>query len=315
MHAVRFFKNAREYLTPVLAESAFLEKGMLTPDEFVAAGDQLVRTCPTWAWAAGDPSKKKSYLPNDKQYLITKSVPSYRRAVDMYSDSIQESNVSSQMGGENDDDWCAPSVSQKDFDEDEEVLVESEESNEKKQQHSEESVFRVDTGKSEPAPQTEVSKRIDSYEDMMDYEDDSLALDDDAVETLQTPKANDDSTLTARRYDVSITYDNYWRTPRVFLFGYDETGSPMTPEKIFEDIMQDYAQKTVTIEPHPHTSRPQASIHPCQHSAAMKGVLEALIEDEKKVPGVDQYLFIFLKFLQSVIPTIEYDYTIGVQMK
>ena len=33
MHAVRFFKNAREYLTPVLAESAFLEKGMLTPDE------------------------------------------------------------------------------------------------------------------------------------------------------------------------------------------------------------------------------------------------------------------------------------------
>ena len=133
-------------------------------------------------------------------------VPSYRRAVDMYSDSIQESNVSSQMGGENDDDWCAPSVSQKDFDEDEEVLVESEESNEKKQQHSEESVFRVDTGKSEPAPQTEVSKRIDSYEDMMDYEDDSLALDDDAVETLQTPKANDDSTLTARRYDVSITY-------------------------------------------------------------------------------------------------------------
>jgi hypothetical protein len=33
MQAVRFFKNAREYLTPVLQESAFLEKGMLTPEE------------------------------------------------------------------------------------------------------------------------------------------------------------------------------------------------------------------------------------------------------------------------------------------
>jgi hypothetical protein len=43
--------------------------------------------------------------------------------------------------------------------------------------------------------------------------------------------------------------------------------------KVFEDIMQDYAQKTVTIEPHPHTGRPHASIHPCQHSAAMKRVL------------------------------------------
>jgi hypothetical protein len=33
MQAVRFFKNAREYLTPVLSESAFIEKGMLTPEE------------------------------------------------------------------------------------------------------------------------------------------------------------------------------------------------------------------------------------------------------------------------------------------
>ena len=39
------------------------------------------------------------------------------------------------------------------------------------------------------------------------------------------------------------------------------------------------------------------------------------MEDEKEVPSVEQYLFIFLKFLQSVIPTIEYDYTIGVQFK
>jgi hypothetical protein len=30
---------------------------------------------------------------------------------------------------------------------------------------------------------------------------------------------------------------------------------------------------------------------------------------------VDQYLFIFLKFIQSVVPTIEYDYTTDVQVR
>jgi ubiquitin-like-conjugating enzyme ATG3 len=251
---------------------------------------------------------RKSYLPDDKQYLATNSVPSYRRAVDMYSDSVKETNVDSQMGGDNDEDWCAPSVSQNN-DDDEEVLVEREEESTEKA-----SVFRADvddSSKEEVKEKTaSVTKATDEYADMMDYEDDALALDDDCV----VGGGGDSGIMQARRYDVSITYDNYWRTPRVFLFGYDESGSPMQPDKVFEDIMQDYAQKTVTIEPHPHTNRPHASIHPCQHSAAMKRVLEALVEDGK-VPNVEQYLFIFLKFLQSVIPTIEYDYTIGVQFK
>jgi ubiquitin-like-conjugating enzyme ATG3 len=152
----------------------------------------------------------------------------------------------------------------------------------------------------------------DEYADMDDYEDDSLALDDAAVASGSggLKGTGNDDVLTARRYDVSITYDNYYRTPRVFLFGYDESGSPLAAERIFDDIMQDYANRTVTIENHPHTTRPQASIHPCQHGAAMKRVIEAL-NDVDRVPSVDQYLFIFLKFLQSVIPTIEYDYTVG----
>ena len=45
-----------EYLTPVLAASQFLEKGVLTPDEFVAAGDQLVFSCPTWSWCVLPPA-------------------------------------------------------------------------------------------------------------------------------------------------------------------------------------------------------------------------------------------------------------------
>lgn len=55
-----------------------------------------------------------------------------------------------------------------------------------------------------------------------------------------------------------------------------------------------------------------ASIHPCRHGPAMLNILSAL-KESGNTPTVDQYLFIFLKFIQSVVPTIEYDYTIDVQ--
>ena len=46
----------------------------------------------------------------------------------------------------------------------------------------------------------------------------------------------------------------------------------------------------------------------------MLRIIEALYEGGPS-PAVDQYLFIFLKFIQSVVPTIEYDYTIDVQAR
>lgn len=44
------FKGAVERMTAPRSVSAFKEKGVLTPDEFVQAGDNLVAKCPTWAW-------------------------------------------------------------------------------------------------------------------------------------------------------------------------------------------------------------------------------------------------------------------------
>ena len=48
--AHRLFHGVAEYLTPVLNVSMFKERGVLTPEEFVAAGDLLVYKCPTWSW-------------------------------------------------------------------------------------------------------------------------------------------------------------------------------------------------------------------------------------------------------------------------
>jgi ubiquitin-like-conjugating enzyme ATG3 len=63
-------QNAREWATPTLKESAFLERGVLTPEEFVKAGDELVYKCPTWSWESGDSKKIKNYLPADKQVRV-----------------------------------------------------------------------------------------------------------------------------------------------------------------------------------------------------------------------------------------------------
>lgn len=54
----------------VLKESHFLEKGVLTPEEFVIAGDQITYKCPTWQWQGGQDKLKNSNLPEDRQFLV-----------------------------------------------------------------------------------------------------------------------------------------------------------------------------------------------------------------------------------------------------
>ena len=95
-----------------------------------------------------------------------------------------------------------------------------------------------------------------------------------------------------------------------------------------EDVISDYAHRTVTMEYHPHLSGSvqHASIHPCQHGAVMKTIIKNLMRDScdttttkhnntnssSSGPSVENYLFIFLKFVSSMIPTISYDFTVDV---
>merc|ERR1719232_144507 len=116
-----------------------------------------------------------------------------------------------------------------------------------------------------------------------------------------------------RKYDLSITYDYYHRTPRLWLLGYGEEGDILTQEEMFMDIMADYANKTVTFESHPKQASQQLSIHPCNHATVMKKIVDQ-IRDNGGEPRVEFYMFFFLKFISSVVPTIEYDFTIELEM-
>lgn len=76
----------RDRLAPVSRTSTFRNTGQITPEEFVLAGDYLVYKFPTWSWAdASSPAKRVSYLPEGKQFLVTRGVPCHRRLNDNFA--------------------------------------------------------------------------------------------------------------------------------------------------------------------------------------------------------------------------------------
>ena len=315
MHALRHgvhtaFKTSVEALMPVRKDSAFKEKGVLSPEEFVAAGDRLTRACPTWTWKAGDAKSAKPYLPRGKQYLVTRNVPCAKRAKEMEAYAGKEEALTGEDEG-----WVAAGASagsngsrhgESGVNEEElpEIVDLSLQTREEKEEEEEEA-------QKEGGNDADVPDMDDEFDD---EDDDAVILPTATAIAKQAGSANggveDEHIVKTRTYDISITYDKYYQTPRVWLNGYDENRLVLKPSKSLEDISADHAQKTVTIDPHPHTGVPSASIHPCKHGNVMKKLIDLADAESGASLTVDSYLFVFLKFIASVIPTVEYDYTL-----
>ncbi|CAF0749367.1 unnamed protein product [Brachionus calyciflorus] len=310
--------NVADTFTPVLKESKFRETGFITPEEFVTAGDFLTGHCPTWQWATiTNPKACKDYLPADKQFLITKNVPCSKRCrhlMDTFKNTQEKIvEVESGEGGWVDTHYLDTNSSQ----------------------FSTQAHEMMDDDKNKKKDDLKNIKDLERDEDNEDEDDDEEALDMDEydhnikeddettifttkttkqVETkieAETEKGDqeEDIFIPTRTYDLNITYDNYYRTPRLWLSGYDENNKPLTIEQMYDDISEDHAKKTVTFETHPHIPGTlMASIHPCRHAEVMKKLISLMAESGKELE-VHSYLMVFLKFVQSVIPTIEYDYT------
>ncbi|BFZ65319.1 E2-like enzyme [Saitoella coloradoensis] len=303
MHGLRSTLTSwREYITPVATTSSFKSTGTLTPEEFVTAGDYLVYKFPTWSWSGASEGGKRDYLPEGKQFLVTKHVPCMKRPSALEAATADEFEIAAE-DGEGEEGWLAP-VSQA-----ENITSAAEEIPDMDDDSATATVIEpIVAAKSGPV----------ADDDLPDL--DELALpdedDDDAVAT---------NTLSHRTYDLYITYDKYYRTPRLWLSGYSESGTPLPPSSVLDDVMGDYARKTVTVEKATFLGEgvDMPTVHPCRHAEVMKRVIEradvrvkekaAKKEADGNEEGlrVDQYLVVFLKFMASVIPTIEHDQTMG----
>ncbi|OJD31983.1 autophagocytosis protein [Diplodia corticola] len=345
----------RDTYAPVSHTSTFRQTGQITPEEFVAAGDFLVYKFPSWSWAdASHPSKRVSYLPEGKQYLVTRGVPCHRRLDDNFAgDGGDEGTVvgdgfAGGAGDDGDDGWLRTGGGGN--------MGAS-------QERAARDVRTVDDkGEVSDAPETD-----DEIPDMEDEEDDEEAI-------IRDTKAGSGTAAPLRTYTLYIMYTPYYRTPRLYLSGYLSPSEPLPPHLMMEDIVGDYKDKTVTLEDFPFldVGIKMASVHPCKHASVMKVLLdradaalklrvakmkagqdvskghgaelgmEGLAEqlegvqigdkkDDKKGDGdewevldqtsapeddvairVDQYLVVFLKFMASVTPGIEHDFTMGV---
>ncbi|ELR19221.1 Autophagyrelated protein 3, putative [Acanthamoeba castellanii str. Neff] len=225
----------------------------------------------------GDPAKAVPYLPKDKQFLITRKVPCLMRAAALEKSANEAQNQDIVIDG--DEGWVETHVG---FAKDEPTEI--------PEIPTEEEAAQASKKDSEPTGGDEEEEIPD-----MEEFDDGDNLEDEDPSALAKEPEDSDLILKTRTYDISITYDKYYQTPKVWLFGYDENGNGLTPNQVFMDISQDHAQKTVTIDTHPH--------------------MQIILRQAEcgKESRVDQYLFLFLKFLSAVIPTIEYDYTMEME--
>lgn len=206
-----------------------------------------------------------------------------------------------------------------------------------------------------PSTSTSQDHSQDEAYDIEDLEE--IGLEDDSAQDAAV-YVTDSKNASTRTYNLFITYSTSYRVPKFYLSGFSQNGSPLKPDEMFEDIVGDYKDKTVTIEKAPfEEDLTLISIHPCRHANVMRILLDRAearlqekqnldsfevtkgvaklglapdsgdveagddweeIEHHGDIPSaddlairVDQYLIIFLKFIASVTPGIEHDFTMA----
>lgn len=114
-------------------------------------------------------------------------------------------------------------------------------------------IEELDDSLNDDKPEEE-SESDDELEDGLDDSLDDIEEDKNPKKGPPAPKLSK-SAKNRRTYKISITYDFYYNTPRLWIQGTDSTNKPLTEGEIYEDIMSDYKGKTVTMEKHPHLGR------------------------------------------------------------
>ncbi|CCD25431.1 Atg3p NDAI_0F01120 [Naumovozyma dairenensis CBS 421] len=325
--------NWREYLTPITHKSTFLTTGQITPEEFVQAGDYLVNMFPIWKWNDDDNDinvnelSLRDFLPDEKQFLVIRKVPCLERADDImdFKDERDEN------------------VHVFDDDDDNEGGEEQEDTVNMTGYTTMQKLDRK-TAKAQGSNLMDNSSDIDAMLQDMEIRDDDDDLEvtrnDDNITNCKRRYYDlyitySTSYRVPKMYIVGFNGDGLPLTPKQMF------------EDISPDYRSKTA--TIEKLPFFKNSIPSVSIHPCKHANVMKVLLdkvrivnqrrreeqnhnekndelekkereeegqhpdkegwEDLQDDINDTIRADQYLVVFLKFITSVTPSIEHDYT------
>ena len=291
------FQDVVSKIKPTMKESKFYEEGKLTPEEYVLAGDYLVMKCPTWKWCSAKKEYINKNLPEDKQYLLTR-VRSKLRAADYLKNNNTKEKI---IEG----DWVDADLEFKPQKETKKAVAIDLDAIEEKTQKKVEVAENTNNDDDDFVIEGEEEPKKEAKEEKKNVDDFEIVDDDDVK------KEDEAGVIKTREYEVTVTYDFYYCVPRMWLMGYNEKGIPLTDEEMKEDVMPEYRNKTCTIEPQTHTGIRNISVHPCRHSLLLKKMIKDFQNSGKKLE-VYQSILLFLKFLQSVVPTVQYDFTMDI---
>ena len=173
---------------------------------------------------------RRPYLPADKQFLVTRNIPCLCRAKDLLQGKMEEEMV--EGGTEEGDAWVATggSTATGEIEKIEDMSLADEPKTEAEPKEE---------GGDPAAAQAQDAEESDS-DDVPDMEDFVVEEEDDEVVTIHPRGAEgaagaagtqeDSKILKTRTYDISVTYDKYYQTPRFWLIGYDESRQLLKPE-------------------------------------------------------------------------------------
>lgn len=142
-------------------------------------------------------------------------------------------------------------------------------------------------------------------------EDKVIQEGDDEIVVLEGPGVaeEEEKEENYRYYKMYIIYDEYYHTPRMF-FSATQNGVPVSNTDIRLDIQREYLDKTLTMEEFPFLQGVvMPTVHPCRHAAVLKTMSDSMSEGGHQIES-HFALLIFLKFISSVIPYVEFD-TVG----
>ncbi|EHL00200.1 putative Autophagy-related protein 3 [Glarea lozoyensis 74030] len=278
--------KVREW-APVSHTSTFRQNGQITPEEFLAAGDYLVHKFPMWSWADASPeSKRANYLPAGKQFLVIRGVPCHRRLDEnfagdaghdetMVGDGEDFKSLGGHSPGDDEDGWLRTGG-----------LAASQEARAR-------DVRTVD----ESGNMGEREEDEDEIPDMEDDDDEDAIIRDSNAEgtdsVMKTLLDRADAALKIRREKL--------RKGKI---------APGTQEAGMGGLVDDFSKTGLGSDDK------KAIKEGMKAGGNGNDEWEVLQHDddgdEEEAIRVDQYLVVFLKFIASVTPGIEYDFTMGI---